>query len=237
MSGHSKWSTIKRAKGAADVKRSQLFTKLAKAVSVAARNGVDPSMNPGLRLAIDRARSFSMPKDNIDRAIQKGSGTGEGTKLEEVRYEAYGPGSVAIMIDVVTDNKNRASAEIRHLLERHGGRLAEMGSVSWMFETKGVIQIPTPTDREVFELTVIEAGADDLIEHDNELTITCPPDAFEDIKELVASKNITPSYLSLEPIAKNDITIDNQAEANKLNELREALDSSDDVTNIYDNEA
>jgi len=237
MSGHSKWSTIKRAKGTADAKRSQLFTKLAKAVSVAARAGADSTMNAGLRLAIDRARSFSMPKDSIERAIQKGSGTGEGTKLEEVRYEAYGPGGVALLMDVVTDNKNRTSAEIRHLLERHGGRMAEMGSVSWMFVLKGIVQIPAPADREGFELAVIEAGADDLIEHDDELTITCPPEAFEDIKELVVSKNIIPSYLSLEPVAKNDITIDSQAESNKLNELREALDANDDVTNIYDNEA
>src|SRR3990167_3849222 len=127
MSGHSKWSTIKRAKGAADAKRSQLFTKLAKAVAVAARDGADAAMNPKLRLAIDRARSFSMPKDSIERAIQKGSGAGEGTKLEEVRYEAYGPGGVALLIDALTDNRNRTSAEVRHLLERHGGGPAGAG--------------------------------------------------------------------------------------------------------------
>lgn len=237
MSGHSKWSTIKRAKGAADAKRSQLFTKLAKAVSVAARDGADPVMNSKLRLAIDRARSFSMPKDGIERAIAKGSGVGEGVRLEEIRYEAYGPGGVALLIDVVTDNKNRTSAEIRHLLERHGGRLAEMGSVSWMFELKGLIQIPTPADREDFELAAIEVGADDLVEQEGELTITCSPDAFEDMKEFIVAKNITPSYLSLEPIAKNDIKIDDQAETNKLNDLREVLDANEDVTNIYDNEA
>ena len=237
MSGHSKWSTIKRAKGAADAKRSQLFTKLAKAVAVAARDGADAAMNPKLRLAIDRARSFSMPKDSIERAIQKGSGAGEGTKLEEVRYEAYGPGGVALLIDALTDNRNRTSAEVRHLLERHGGRLADAGSVAWMFVIKVVVQIAAPPNREELELLLIEVGADDINEQDSELLITCPPKALEDIKELLTSKNITPGYISLEPVAKTNTAVDDQNAADKLNELREALDNNDDVTNIYDNEA
>lgn len=237
MSGHSKWSTIKRSKGAADAKRSQLFTKLAKAISVAARDGADINMNSRLRLAVDRARSFSMPKEGIERAIQKGSGGDEGTKLEEVRYEAYGPGGAALLIDAVTDNKNRTSAEIRHLLERHGGRLAEVGSVSWLFNIKGILQIYTPPNPEELELELIEAGADDFIDHDNETTITCPPEAFEKIKSLLANKNIPTSYVSLEPVAKTPIQIDDTHTANKINELRESLDSNDDVTNIYDNEA
>lgn len=235
MSGHSKWSTIKRAKGTADAKRSQLFTKLAKAISVAARDGDDPGMNAKLRLAIDRARSFSMPKDSIERAIQKGAGTGDGTKLEEVRYEAYGPGGIALLIDALTDNRNRSSAEIRHLLEKHGGRLADVGSVAWMFELKGLAQISKPADWEEIELELIEAGAEDIQAQGNDIIITCSPESFEDIKELLTSKDIAPTYLSLEPIAKNSIPADDEASA-KLNELREVLENNDDVTNIYDNQ-
>ncbi len=236
MSGHSKWSTIKRAKGTADAKRSQLFTKLAKAISVAARDGDDPTMNAKLRLAIDRARSFSMPKDSIERAVQKGAGTGEGNKLEEVRYEAYGPGGVALLIDALTDNRNRASAEIRHLLEKHGGRMADVGSVAWMFELKGLAQITKPADWEEIELLLIEAGADDIQTQDNDVMITCPPEAFEDIKELLTSKDINASYLSLEPIAKTNVPVDDE-NSSKLNELTEALEANDDVTNIYNNQA
>lgn len=237
MSGHSKWSTIKRAKGAADAKRSQLFTKLAKAISVAARDGADPSMNSKLRLAIDRARSFSMPKDGIERAVQKGSGGGDGARLEEVRYEAYGPAGVAILIDALTDNKNRTSSEIRHLLERHGGRMAEVGSVAWMFDTKGIIHIDTPTNLDELELELIEAGADDFNELENETVITCPPEAFEKVKSVINQKNLTVNYLSLEPVAKSPIQIEDVKIAEKVNELREFLDANDDVTNIYDNEA
>ncbi len=237
MSGHSKWSTIKRAKGAADAKRSQLFTKLAKAISVAARNGADINMNAKLRLAVERARSFSLPKDNIERAIQKGAGGGEGGRLEEVRYEAYGPGGVALLIDALTDNKNRTSSEIRHLLERHGGRLAEVGSVAWMFELKGLVQIAKPANLDELEMELIEAGAEDIAEHDQKIIITCPPESFEKIKSFLTQKNIAASYVSLEPVAKNLINLEDEAVANKLNDLREVLDANDDVTNIYDNEA
>ncbi len=235
MSGHSKWSTIKRAKGMADARRSQLFTKLAKAISIAARDGDDSATNSKLRLAIDRARSFNMPKDSIERAIQKGAGTGEGNKLEEVRYEAYGPGGVALLIDVLTDNKNRTSAEIRHLLERHGGRMADAGSVAWMFELKGLAQITKPNGWEELELELIEAGVEDIQIQDNDIIITCPPEALENIKELLVSKNVTLGYLSLEPVSKNNITIDKESTV-KLNELKEALEANDDVTNVYDNQ-
>lgn len=235
MSGHSKWSTIKRAKGAADAKRSQLFTKLAKAISVAARDGDDSATNSKLRLAIDRARSFNMPKDSIERAVQKGAGMGEGNKLEEVRYEAYGPGGVALLIDTLTDNRNRTSAEIRHLLERHGGHMADAGSVAWVFELKGLVQITKPNGWEELELELIEAGVEDIQIQDNDIIITCPPEVLENIKELLVSKNITPGYLSLEPVSKNNITIDNESTL-KLNELKEALEANDDVTNVYDNQ-
>jgi YebC/PmpR family DNA-binding regulatory protein len=237
MSGHSKWSTIKRAKGAADAKRSQLFTKLAMGIAVAARDGADPDMNPKLRLAIDRARSMSMPKDNIERAIQKGAGGSEGVKLEEVRYEAYGPGGVAFLIDAVTDNRNRTSAGVRHILERHGGRLAEVGSVGWMFELKGLVQLPLPPKRDEFELALIEAGAEDIAEHEDGLVVTCDPKNLEGIKNELARQGIVPSYLSIEPIAKTNLAVDDASVVAKLNELREALDEDEDVTDTFDNEA
>ena len=237
MSGHSKWATIKRQKGVADSKRSQVFTKLAKAITVAARGGPDQDMNPRLRMAIDKARSLSMPKDNIERAILKGSGGEDGAQIEEIRYEAYGPGGVALLIDVVTDNRNRAASEIRHLVEHVGGRMAEIGSVGWMFNTKGVIHFPTPTNKDELELELIEAGADDIEEHEGELSVTSEPSAFESVKKILAAHKLEPSYLAIEPLAKTTTTPPDEHAAAKLNELREALDANDDVSNIYDNEA
>ncbi len=234
MSGHSKWSTIKRQKGVADAKRSQVFTKLAKAISVAARDGADPGMNSRLRLAIDKAREQSMPKENIERAIQKGSGTGEGTKLEEVRYEGYGPGGVAFLIEAVSDNRNRTSSQIRHLLEKAGGRLGEAGSVAWLFETKGILQLPLPANRDELELALIEAGASDMREEEGNLIVTCDPHAYEAVKTELAKCNLTTTYASVEPVAKTTVEVDGGT-GHKLNELRETLDSDDDVTNFYDN--
>ncbi len=236
MSGHSKWATIKRQKGAADAKRSQVFTKLAKAVAVAARDGADPSLNPRLRLAVDRAKAASMPKDNIERAIQKGMGSSEDAKLEEVRYEAYGPGGVAFLIDAVTDNRNRSSSQVRHLVERSGGRMAEMGSVGWMFEQRGVLQVAAPADRETLELTLIEEGATDFTEEEGTLTVTCEPHDFETVKAVLLAAKLEPSYANIEPVAKTSVTVDVGFGA-KVEALREALDSDDDVTNTYDNAA
>lgn len=235
MSGHSKWSTIKRAKGAADAKRSQIFTKLANAISVAAKAGADIGMNGKLRLAVERARALSMPKDNIERAIKRGAG-GEGMNLEEVRYEAYGPGGVAFLIDALTNNHNRTSANIRHLLERHGGRLAEAGSVAWMFQIKGLLLIPTPTNRDEVELALIEAGAEDIVERDTELEIKCNPEAFEAIKTKLTELNITPTYSSLEPVANTTATVEGHA-LQQLEALREVLDEDEDVTDLFDNQA
>ncbi|MBI5465960.1 MAG: YebC/PmpR family DNA-binding transcriptional regulator [Candidatus Kerfeldbacteria bacterium] len=236
MSGHSKWSTIKRAKGLADAKRSQVFTKLANAISVAAKGGADVAMNSKLRLAVERARAMSMPKDNIERAIQKGAGGGEGLSLEEVRYEAYGPGGVAFLIDALTNNRNRTSANIRHLLEGHGGRLAEAGSVAWMFAIKGLILIPEPANRDEVELALIEAGAEDFVERETELEITCAPTAFETIKAKLTELGITPVYSSIEPVAKTTVTAEGNT-AQQLETLREVLDEDEDITDLFDNEA
>lgn len=236
MSGHSKWSTIKRQKGIADAKRSQVFTKLANAITVAAKNGADPTMNFKLRLAIDRARDANMPKDNIERSIKRGTGE-EGGKLEEITYEAYGPGSVAMLIECLTDNKNRTSSSLRHLLERAGGRLADIGSVNWMFETKAILQLPLPKDgRDELELLLIEAGATDLTEENEQLIITGEPASLEPIKQVLISKSLALSYSGVEPISKTTTPIVDSEIENKLNNLREALEADEDVTATYDNQ-
>ena len=234
MSGHSKWSTIKRQKGVADAKRSQVFTKLAKAISVAARTSADQSMNFKLRLAIDRARSFSMPKDNIDRAIKKGAGDDGGAKMEEITYEGYGPSGVAFLIETVTDNRNRTGSNIRHILEKHGGRLAESGSVTWLFEQKGIFQIPFNNNLDELELALIEAGADDIKNEDGNFFVTCSPHSFDSIKNYLTKQNITATYSNVEPTAKTSATVAEEA-AHKLDDLRAVLDEDDDVTEFYDN--
>jgi YebC/PmpR family DNA-binding regulatory protein len=237
MSGHSKWATIKRQKGVADAKRSQVFTKLANTITVAAKNGADPTMNFKLRLAIDRAREANMPKDNIERAVKRGIGE-EGGKLEEITYEAYGPGSVAMLIECLTDNKNRTSSNLRHLLERAGGRLADMGSVSWMFETKAVVQLPLPqVGRDELELLLIEAGATDLTEENEQLIITGEPANLETIKQVLTTKGLALTYSGIEPISKTTVSITDLDIENKLNNLREILEADDDVTATYDNQA
>ena len=237
MSGHSKWATIKRAKGVTDAKRSQVFTKMAKLITVAAKGGGDPTMNFKLRLAIDRAREANMPKDNIDRAVKRGAGGGEGALMEEITYEAYGPGSVAMLIQVLTDNKNRTHSNLRHLLDTLGGRLADAGSVAWQFESKGIIQVPLPTSgRDELELALIEAGASDIVEASGQLTVTTEPKSLEAVKTVLTTQGQTPSYADVEMVGKTTVVVD-EAVAAKLNELREALEADDDVTNTYDNEA
>ncbi len=239
MSGHSKWATIKRQKGVTDAKRSQVFTKLAKAITVAARGGADPTMNFKLRLAIDRARGLSMPKDNIDRAINKGAGGGDETKLEEVTYEGYGPAGVAFIIETLTNNRNRTSHSIRHILESHGGRLAEIGSVLWMFESKAVIQVNvTPQIHDTLELALIEVGAEDIAEdvETNTLGITSAPTTLEAIKSVVKTQGLTPEYASVELVSKTTIPITDLETENKLNALREALEDDEDITNVYSNQ-
>ena len=238
MSGHSKWATIKRAKGVTDAKRSQVFTKMAKLITVAAKGGGDPTMNFKLRLAIDRARDANMPKDNIDRAIKKGAGGEGGAALEEITYEAYGPGSVAILIQTLTDNKNRTHSSLRHLLDSSGGRMAESGSVAWLFEMRGIITLPLPTEgHDDIELALIEAGALDIAEHDGLLTVTTEPKDLEAIKTVLANKKLTPTYADIEMVPKTSVTIEDDKVAEKLNELRETLEANDDVTNTYDNQA
>jgi YebC/PmpR family DNA-binding regulatory protein len=236
MSGHSKWATIKRKKGAADIRRGQMFTKLARELEFAAREGGDPNFNFRLRLAIDKAKAENMPKDNIDRAIKRGAGMGEGaTQLEEITYEGYGPHGVGIVIQVVTDNRNRTVSEVRRALTRGGGSLGESGSVAWMFDNKGYITLPMKglNEDKVFE-TALEAGAED-VQFTDELAevYTIPADlqavrqAFQDAKlpmEGAELSLIPKTYVALKP-----------AETLQVMNVVEALEELDDVTKVYSN--
>src|SRR6266850_3907429 len=210
MSGHSKWSTIKRKKGALDAKRGKVFTKYIKEVTVAARNGGgDPNANPRLRTAIAGAKSVNMPADNIERAIKKGTGELEGVHYEEITYEGYGPGGIAILIDSVTDNRNRTTGEIRHILTKAGGRMADAGAVQWIFVSKGQIVVPRAAidEEALFEL-VLDAGADDVATDDPEsYEITTPLANLEAVKGALAKRGITPTSAEIAKLPQNTIAL------------------------------
>ncbi len=238
MSGHSKWSTIKRKKGAADAKRGQLFTRLAREISIAARQGGgDPETNVRLRLAIDKARSNNMPKENIERAIQRGTGEGKdgSAALEEVFYEGYAPHGIALIIECVTDNRNRAVAEIRHILNRFGGSMGETGSVSWQFNRVAYFSFPEDEidQDKVLELAV-EAGADDVIFEDGMVEIIAPTDNFKQISDRLEAAGIKPEEAELRLVPTNEIEL-NPADAAQVLRIIEALEELDDVQNVYSN--
>jgi len=236
MSGHSKWSTIKRKKAVLDQKRGKIFTKLIKEITVAARQGGgDIDGNPRLRLVVDNAKSANMPMDNIERAIKKAIGEVEGASYLELTYEGYGPGGVAILIESVTDNKNRTVAEVRHGLTKHGGTLGETGSVAWMFDRKGVITMPTQgkTEDEIMEL-VLDAGAEDLQEDEEFFEITTAVEDFETVRKTIVDAGLEVENASLQWIAKNTIEVKNETEE-KLMKMIELIEDSDDVQNVYTN--
>lgn len=237
MSGHSKWSNIKRKKGVKDQKRGQLFSKLAKMISVAARQGENPESNFKLRLAIDKARHASMPQENIQRAIRRGAGKEKGAVFEEFCYEAFGPSGIALMIVGVTDNKNRTLALLRHIFSEHEGKLAESGSVKWMFEIKGVIrlQIPDEETREKIELAAIDAGAEDIVEENSSLVIYTIPSELIRVKELLISSKAKIESAEIEYIPKDPIVIKDKKVLDKIDKLMEALDELEDVNEIYSN--
>jgi YebC/PmpR family DNA-binding regulatory protein len=239
MSGHSKWSTIKRKKGAADAARGKLFTKMIKEITIAARiGGGDPNGNPRLRLAIQQAKSKNMPVDNITRAIKKGTGELEGVHYEEIVYEGYGPGGVAILIDSATDNKNRTVAELRHMMSRNGGNLAESGSVSWNFERKGVINIPAGNFSEDDILNIIlDAGADDLVQEDDFFQITTTIDHLEKVRKAIEASGLSGIKVesaSLQYVPKQTTRVEGK-EAEQTVKLISALEDHDDVQNVYTN--
>jgi len=236
MSGHSKWATIRRKKGALDAKRGKLFTKLIKELTIAAREGGgDPSGNPRLRLAVDNAKAANMPADNIERAIKKATGELEGATISELTYEGYGPGGIAILIEVATDNKNRTVAEVRHIFSKQGGNMGESGSVAWMFEKKGVISLPkqNKSEDEVMEI-VLNAGAEDLQTEDEYFEIQTDVESFESVRKSLLDNSLTLDNASLQWIAKNTVNVAGE-NAEKMMKLIEALEDCDDVHNVYSN--
>ena len=236
MSGHSKWATIRRKKGALDAKRGKLFTKLIKELTIAAREGGgDPAGNPRLRLAVDNAKAANMPADNIERAIKKATGELEGTTISELTYEGYGPGGAALLVEVATDNKNRTVAEVRHIFSKQGGNMGESGSVAWMFEKKGIVTLPKQgkSEDDILEIA-LNAGAEDMRTEDEFFEIQAEVEYFEPVRRSLIDKNLTVENASLQWIAKNTVNVAGE-NAEKMMKLIEALEDCDDVQNVYSN--
>jgi len=236
MSGHSKWSTIKRKKAKTDAQRGKIFTKLIKEITIAARiGGSDETANASLRSAIAAARAANMPAANIERAIKRGTGELPGVVYENVIYEGYGPGGTALLIEVLTDKKNRTVADIRHILSKHNGNLGETGCVSWIFEKKGIIQVDSSkiAEEKLLEL-VIEAGADDMRTEDDMFEIVTQPDSFELIKSTLNENNIEFDSAELTLHPKSTVKVAGK-EAEQLLKIMEALEDHDDVENVYSN--
>ncbi len=236
MSGHSKWATIKHKKGATDAKRGKIFTRLIKEITIAAKSGGgDPDGNPRLRTAILAAKAENMPADNIKRAIQRGTGELEGLSYDEIVYEGYGPGGVALIVEVLTDNKNRAVAEIRHAFSKNGGNLGAEGAVSWMFQKKGVISIEkdAASEDKLMEL-VLESGAEDLNDEGENWEILCAPADFEAVTDALKAAKIKTETAEITKIATTYTKLEG-AQANSMMRLLETIDDLDDTQNVYSN--
>ncbi|MFH0800588.1 MAG: YebC/PmpR family DNA-binding transcriptional regulator [Pseudomonadota bacterium] len=235
MSGHSKWSTIKHKKGAADAKRGKIFSKLIKEITIAARiGGGDPGGNPRLRTVLDKAGAANMPKDNVERAIKKGTGELEGIQYEEVTYEGYGPAGVAVMVDALTDNRNRTVAELRHIFEKSGGNLGAAGCVGWMFTKRGVLTFDKSVGEEALMNTALEAGAEDIGEEEGIFTVTTDPASYDAVKSACDGKGLKYIEASLSMVPQNTVKLDHSA-AEKMLKLMDALEDHDDVQNVYAN--
>lgn len=237
MSGHSKWSTIRRKKEKADAKRGRIFTKLIKEITVAARaGGGDPESNARLRTAIANAKAENMPADNIDRAIKKGTGELPGTHYEETHFECYGPGGVAVLIDVLTDNKNRTTAEVRHIVTKHGGSMGESGSVTWMFHQKGLIHIEKDDIDEDQLLEVsLDGGAEDVSLQGDIYEIVMDPSHFDSVKALLEEKGYRVLKAEVTKAAQSTIKMKDKKSAEKIIGLMEALEEHEDIQNVYAN--
>jgi YebC/PmpR family DNA-binding regulatory protein len=236
MSGHSKWSTIKHKKGAADARRGKIFTKLIKEITVAARmGGGDPNGNPRLRSAVVAAKAENMPKDNIDRAIKKGTGELPGVSYEEATFEGYGPGGVAVLVEILSDNRKRTVADIRHIFSKNAGNLGEAGCVSWMFDKKGLIVFEKDkVDEERLMDLALEAGAEDVRETDKEFEVITDPSAFERVKKQLEEAKLKPSYGEVSMVPQSTIRLTGK-EAQQMVRLMESLEDSDDVQHVYAN--
>ena len=234
MAGHSKWANIKHKKAREDAKRGKIFTKIAREIIVAARlGGGDPDHNPRLRRAIQKAKSYNMPKENIERAIKRGTGELEGTSFEEVIYEGYGPGGVAILIEAITDNRNRTVSEIRTIFTKHGGSLGEAGCVAWMFDKKGMITVEGVDEDRLMEIA-IEAGAEDVREEEGVFQVITAPDELEDVREQLEQRGVTIKEATLTYIPQSTVRVEGE-KAEKLIKLLDALENHDDVQNVYAN--
>ncbi|MFB5065556.1 MAG: YebC/PmpR family DNA-binding transcriptional regulator [Candidatus Wallacebacter cryptica] len=237
MAGHSKWANIKHRKAAQDAKRGQMFTKFARQITVAVKEGgPDPEMNFRLRLAIDKARSGNMPNDNIERAIARGVGGQDGDNYEEIVYEGYGPNGVAIMMDVLTDNRNRTAGEVRHVLSKYGGNLGETGCVAWMFNKKGLIVIEknNSIDEDELMMTALEAGAEDIETEEDVYKIETDPSSFTEVKETLAEAGYEFLVAEVSMVPQNSVPI-SEEDSDTIERLIEALEELDDVQQVYTN--
>jgi YebC/PmpR family DNA-binding regulatory protein len=238
VSGHSKWSTIKHKKGAADAKRGKLFTKLSRAIIAAAKEGgPDPAVNLALQNAIEKARSYSMPKDNIERAIAKGSGAdAEASSFETVVYEGYGPEGVAVLVEALTDNRNRTASEVRHAFAKHGGNLGTTGGVAWQFERRGVVLVPADgVDEDELVLVAAEAGADDVELDGSTYQVTTAPEDLRTVREAIEAAGFPIEAAELSMVPKTTVAIGDEATAKRVVHLVEGLEDVDDVQDVYAN--
>ena len=236
MAGHSKWANIKHRKEAQDNKKGKIFTKIARELTVAAKiGGGDPASNSRLRLALDKARASNMPKDNVERAVKKGTGEGNDQIFEDITYEGYAPGGVGILVKTLTDNRNRTIMEVRTVIKKRGGSMAEAGSVAWQFENKGIIEVPvTACSEDDIMNYVLEAGAEDVVTDGDIYSITTEPAEFENVKKHLEENNIQIDFAELSMKPKTTIDVEGEA-AKKLIALVEALEDLDDVQEVYGN--
>jgi YebC/PmpR family DNA-binding regulatory protein len=237
VSGHSKWSTIKRKKGAADAKRGQLFTKLSKAIIVAAKEGgADPAANLALQNAIEKAKSYSMPKDTIDRAIARGAGTdADAAAYETIVYEGYGPDGVAVLVEALTDNRNRTASEVRHLFSKHGGNLGTTGAVAWLFERRGVVLVDGSADEDELTLAAAEGGADDVELDGSVYQVSSAPESLSAVRAAIEEAGFAVQSAELTMVPKTTVQVAEEASARKLIRLIEALEDNDDVQDVSSN--
>ena len=238
MSGHSKWSTIKHKKGAADARRGKLFSKLSRAIMVAAKEGgSDPASNLALQNAIEKARSYSMPKDNIERAIAKGTGEGtDGSSFETVIYEGYGPEGVAVIVEALTDNRNRTASEVRHLFSKYGGNLGATGAVAWQFERRGIVLVAADgVDEDELVLTAADAGADDVELDGTSFVVSAAPESLSSVRETLEGAGFEVESAGLSMVPKTTVAIGEESTAKQVVRLVEGLEDNDDVQDVYAN--